>query len=237
MENNQKYLYEVSWEVCNKVGGIYTVIASKIKEAKKAFGDDYCLIGPWLDETDDFIEEKGPELANMYHKLENIGIKAKIGRWKIEDAPRVILIKFNGVIDKDKLLFELWQDYGVDSLKGGWDYIEPVIFSTVAARVIEALSSFSDDKRIIAHFHEWMTGAGLLYLKKNAPQISTVFTTHATILGRSMAGNGVDIYHSFENLVPNEEASRFNVSAKYSMEKTAAQHADSFTTVSDITSY
>src|SRR3989339_390218 len=208
MKNPKTTLFEVSWEVCNKVGGIYTVIKSKLSETKKEFNDNYCLIGPLFDNNPDFQEETGIEVTNIIHKLQSAGITAKVGRWKTEAAPRVILVKYKDTLDQGKLLYLLWEDFGVDSMSGGWDYVEPVLFSTVSARVIEALSSFYSDSPIIAQFHEWISGAGILYLKKKTPHISTVFTTHATVLGRSMCGNGVDIYRDFNRINTDSEAAR-----------------------------
>ncbi|MBT3802607.1 MAG: alpha-glucan family phosphorylase, partial [Bacteroidetes bacterium] len=231
---NHKLLFEVSWEVCNKVGGIYTVITSKLEQATAAFGKNYFLIGPLLDSNPGFVESNSASMLTIKHKLDHLGILAKVGYWDLPEKPAVILVP-PSIVDKDKILFELWEEYGVDSMTGGWDYIEPVSFANHAGRVIEAISDIYDDLETIAHFHEWMTGSGLLYLRKYAPHISTVFTTHATILGRSIAGNGIDLYRVIENINPDSEAARFNILAKYSMEKICAHEADSFTTVSDIT--
>ena len=235
METSNKFLFEVSWEVCNKVGGIYTVIKSKISEVQKEFGDNYVLVGPLLINNPEFVEEKSIELTNIRHKLENAGIIAKIGRWSSPGGPIVVLVNYTGALDKDKLLYELWENYGVESMTGGWDYVEPVLFASMAGKVIEAISELYEGHHIIAQFHEWMSGAGLLYLRKKAPYIATVFTTHATILGRSMAGNGIDIYKDDELMNPMIEAGRFNIMAKYSMERVSAREADCFTTVSEIT--
>ncbi|MFH0921625.1 MAG: alpha-glucan family phosphorylase [Fibrobacterota bacterium] len=235
MKDKKNYLFEVSWEVCNKVGGIYTVIKSKLTEAKKEFGDDYCLIGPLFDNNPDFQEETGIEVTNLLHKLQGAGITAKVGRWKTDSAPRVVLVKYKDTLDQGKLLYSLWEDFGVESMNGGWDYLEPVLFSTVSAHVIEALSGLYSEHRILAQFHEWIAGAGLLYLKKKTPHIATIFTTHATVLGRSMCGNGVDIYSAFSQVNTDSEAARFGVTAKHSLESVTAREADCFTTVSEIT--
>jgi len=234
MSEKNKFLFEVSWEVCNKVGGIYTVIVSKLAEVVKEFGGNYCLIGPLLDKNEGFVEESSDEVLNIKHKLESRGIHCKIGRWNTPERPKVILIKYTDVLDKDKLLYELWEFFAVDSMTGSWDYLEPVMFSTVAGKVIEAMTEVYENHDIIAHFHEWMTGAGLLYLKQKVPEVATVFTTHATILGRSMAGNGIDIYNLID-LTPEKDASKYNVLAKYSMERASAREADCFTTVSHVT--
>ncbi len=235
MKTKKTFLFEVSWEVCNKVGGIYTVIKSKLGEAKREFGDNYCLIGPLLENNPDFEEETGIEVNNLKHKLVGAGITACIGRWKCAERPRVILIKYKETLDQGKLLYQMWEDFGVDSMTGTWDYIEPVFFATIAGKTIETLAHFYSDCNIVAQFHEWIAGAGLLYLRKKAPFVSTVFTTHATVLGRSMAGNGINIYKVFDEINTDSEAARFGVIAKHSLECSTAREADCFTTVSEIT--
>jgi phosphorylase/glycogen(starch) synthase len=229
------FLFEVSWETCNKVGGIYTVIKSKVGEVKKHLGDHYCLIGPLFDNNPEFEETDDEQAKTFREELAHAGMNAKVGRWKTEGRPLVILIAYKDALDQGKLLYQLWEDYSVDSMTGGWDYIEPVVFSTVAAKVIESLSNILPNVGIVAQFHEWLCGAGVLYIKKHVPRVSTVFTTHATVLGRSLSARGVDIYKILSDLQPDAEAAKCNVLAKHSLEKASAREADCFTTVSEIT--
>lgn len=238
-------LFEVSWEVCNKVGGIYTVVSSKAREAVKRFGDNYFLIGPMRDANPGFVEGQPGDADSVqwetFRRAAAIhGLKCRFGRWTIPGSPKVILVDWKGRYNQNQLLYDLWHDYGVDSLTGAWDYVEPVMFSTTCG---EAIASFAGlladagetDLRVAAHFHEWMCGAGLLYLKKHAPKICTIFTTHATVLGRSMAGSGRDIYAQMGQINAAQEASNYGVVAKHSMESAAAREADCFTTVSGLT--
>ncbi|WP_419787026.1 alpha-glucan family phosphorylase [Pseudodesulfovibrio sp.] len=232
------WLFEVSWEVCNKVGGIHTVISSKAAEAIKAFEGRYVTMGPLLDRNPGFKSAEPPkELIPALDRLKGKGIETQFGKWDIPGQPWAMLIGFqNAFPDKDKLLFQLWSDFGVDSMAGGWDYIEPVLFSTASAMVVgEIYEEVGDDAEVFAHFHEWMSGAGVLYLKKHVPSVSTVLTTHATMLGRAMSGSGVDIYDRLEEIEPSQEAKVFGVTAKHSMESVSAREADCFTTVSNIT--
>ena len=235
MPQKQKFLFEISWEICNKIGGIHTVISSKIREIQKTFNDNYCLIGPLFDNNPEFIEDNEIDVMAVNHRLKKSGINARFGRWNTDGRPKVILVPYKDIFNQNKLLYSLWEDFGVDSMNGGWDYVEPVLFSTAAAMVIEAACETFDKYDITAHFHEWMTGAGLLYLKRRQPKISTVFTCHATILGRTMSAAGVDIYKNIESIDSKNEAMRYNVAAKHSLELTAARETDCFTTVSDIT--
>lgn len=234
------YLFEVSWEVCNKVGGIHTVVSTKALTISKKFGDNYILIGP-----DVYRDIQNPEFAedpnllrDWKQQLYEHGIRVRIGRWRIKGNPIVILIDFSSLISsRDTVLADLWTNFKVDSITGGWDYMEPVLFGHAAGMVIANFveHNCSRHDRVMAHFHEWMTSSGGLYLRHNAPMISTVFTTHATALGRSIAGNGLSLYNDLEKFNANDLAKRFGIMAKHSLERTAAKNMDCFATVSDIT--
>ena len=235
------YLFEVSWEVCNKVGGIHTVVSTKVTTLAKDLKNAHILIGP------DVLKENGSntEFIEDVHlmkswkiKASQEGLRVRIGRWNIPGNPIAMLIDFTTFFaEKDNIFKVLWEQYKLDSISGQWDYIEPALFGYASGKVIESYVRFhctSRDK-IIAQFHEWMTGAGLLYLKQNMPQVGCAFTTHATVLGRSIAGNNLPLYDNFTNYIPDNAARDFNVISKQSLEKISAQAADVFTTVSDIT--
>ena len=173
------YLFEVSWEVCNKVGGIHTVISTKVLSMAGEFTEDAHLFKSWR------------------VKAAQEGLRIKVGRWNVAGNPVVILVDFTTFIpQKDQILTSFWEKFQVDSLTGQWDYIEPVLFGFTAGKVIESFVRYHifSRQRIIAQFHEWMTGSGMLYLKNALPQVGCVFTTHATVLGRSIAGNGLPLY-------------------------------------------
>ncbi len=236
-----EFLFETSWEVCNMIGGIYTVLSSKANEMKNILGDNYITIGPdvvkELHETLYFIED-----TNLYADWREVaasqGIKVRIGRWKIESSPIAILVDYTTLYQrKNDILAHLWERYKLDSIQGQWDYIEPVLFGYAAGQVIESFTNFKiqHNKSIVAHFHEWMAGAGVLYLQERCPQIATAFTTHATYLGRAISGNGMPLYGDMKSYDSQNMAAKFNVVSQQSMEQKAAQTADTFTTVSDIT--
>ncbi|MBP3455243.1 MAG: alpha-glucan family phosphorylase [Alistipes sp.] len=234
------FLFEVSWEVCNKVGGIHTVIATKASTVVRRMGDKYITIGP------DFTQDGGnpefdedPTLMSAWREsLYATGIRVRIGRWKIESSPIAILVDFKSFFgQKDEILKKLWDGYHVDSISGQWDYIEPVLFGYAAGEVItsyvEHFCAATD--KVVAHFHEWMTSAGSLHLRNNAPYVATVFSTHATVIGRCIAGNRLPLYNDLHKFNADDLARQFNVLAKHSIEKAAATYADAFLTVSDIT--
>jgi len=239
MPTNKKFLFEVSWEVCNKVGGIHTVLATKAKHAMKAFNGNYLAIGPLLPSNPEFVPEEVSEFSGLVEFLRKKNIRAKLGRWRVEGSPPCLLIDAREAFpETDKLLFHLWEDFGVDSMFGTWEYLEPVLFSTGCGMAIEHLAArFGEGMEVYAHFHEWMSGGALLYVKKNVPEVNTIFTSHATMLGRAMSGSGVDIYSILPEIDPVPEAKRYNISAKYSMEAVCAREADCFTTVSDLTAH
>ena len=235
---SRTHLFEVSWEVCNKVGGIYEVVASKAQQAMNAYNGEYFLIGPDTKKNTEFTETDEPCWDALRYPLKDKDLRCRFGRWEIPGRPRVILVDFNGRHDSNQILRQLWERFGVDSLSGGWDYIEPVLFSYTCGEVIATIHQVlatRNKSHGVAHFHEWMCGAGILALKQLAPSMGTVFTTHATVLGRAMAGNGVDIYARMSEISPSQEAYRYNVTAKCSMETVSAREADVFTTVSGIT--
>ena len=234
------YLFEVSWEVCNKVGGIHTVIASKAPTVKRQLGDKYITVGPDFlqDAANPEFKEDTTLMAAWRESLYKQGIRVRIGRWAINSEPIAILIDFKSFFsEKDEILKRLWESYHVDSLSGQWDYVEPVLFGYAAGVVIASFAenmAASTDK-IVAHFHEWMAAAGSLYLRDNAPYVATVFSTHATVMGRCIAGNRLPLYTDLHKFNADELARQFNVMAKHSLEKSAATYADAFLTVSEIT--
>lgn len=236
------YLFEVSWEVCNMVGGIYTVLSTKAKTLQKLYKDKTIFIGPdiWKERECPFFTEGPASLLKDWKKQaeEKDGLKVRVGRWNIPGKPIVILVDFSMYYSqKDQLYADVWNWYKVDSLHAYGDYDEACMFAYASARVIESFYRYTDGEKlnIIAHFNEWTTGMGLLYLKHTLPNIATLFTTHATSIGRSIAGNNKPLYDYLEGYNGDQMAGELNMEAKHSLEKQAAIYSDCFTTVSDIT--
>ena len=238
---NTEYLFETSWEVCNMVGGIYTVLSSKSKMMRQLLDEHYITIGPDVvkeaHETLYFVEDN-TLFREWREKAMAQGLRFRIGRWKIESSPIAILVDYTPLYQiKNEILGHLWEQYELDSIRGQWDYIEPVLFGYAAGQVIESFYNFYLQRtaNVVAHFHEWMTGSGVLYLKEHCPQIATAFTTHATYLGRAISGNGLALYENLKSYLPSVMAMQFNIVSQQSMEQKAAKNADAFTTVSDMT--
>ena len=244
MQNQQQelkaeYLFEVCWEVCNQIGGINTVLKTKVPQITQYYGDSYCLIGPYFEKNakGTFKEENPPEkFKTAFTQLRKEGIKCHYGKWLVKGEPKTILIDFFGYWGHiDDIKKELWQKYGIDTLNAGHEFDEPTVWAYATGRLLEKISPEFKNKKTIYHFHEWPTGPALLYLKKNKVTSNTVFTTHATILGRTLAHNNEDLYTNIEDFAPEEKAYEYGVAPKHQMEKQTAQECDIFTTVSKIT--
>lgn len=240
--NQIDLLFETSWEVCNKVGGIYAVLSTKARTLGEQFGDKLIFIGPDLwneDNPSPYFKERKTLLKQAQQKLQlPWGINIRVGRWDIPGAPQVVLVNPGETARHlSEIYGEMWRDYGVDSLHSYGDYEESCAFAVASAIAIQALTQHlkANPSRVVAHFDEWTTGMGLLYIKNREPRISTIFTTHATSIGRSICGNGKPLYDYFHQYNGDQMAVELNMQSKHSLEKAAAHHADCFTTVSEVT--
>ncbi|GAB6395432.1 MAG: glycosyl transferase [Bacteroidales bacterium] len=235
------YIFESSWEVCNKVGGIYTVLSTKALTLQRLYPDRIIFIGPDIRKEEKesvFIcdETLFPEWRSHAQSVERL--KVKTGRWDVPGKPPVILVDFTPFFkERDKLFYHIWERFNVDSLAGGGDYDEPCLFACAAGRIIESFYRYYrlHDKRVVAAFNEWMLGMGALYIKANVPGIAVLFTTHATSVGRSIASNNKPLYSQLEAYDGDLMAKELHIAAKHSVEKQAAGVADCFTAVSDLT--
>lgn len=231
------YLFEVSWEICNKSGGIHTAISSKALMLQEKLGSNYILLGPdvWRGETEnpEFTEDTGL-LSAWRESAGREGLSIRTGRWNIEGRPIAIIVDFTPFISqKDEIFKVMWERFRLDSISGHWDYVEPVLFGYAAGRVIESFVRFSGGTGfLLAHFHEWLSGAGVLYLKDRVPSVATMFTTHATVTGRSLAMDDRALYRDFGKFDTDAVAKEMNIVSKLSLERLAAANADVFTTVS-----
>ena len=223
-------LFETSWEVCNKIGGIYTVLSTKARTLQTLYKDKVIFIGPdvWSEDNPSpyFTESKTLLRKWARQALLPQGVDVRVGRWNIPGRPIAILVKFDGMYAvKDEFYGRMWQLYGVDSLHAYGDYDEGCAFAHAAGIVIESLVDFFTKEKtinagkasVIAHFDEWTTGMGLLYVKANLPQVATVFTTHATSIGRSICGNGKPLYDYLQNYNGDQMARELNMESKHSL--------------------
>ncbi|WP_301789764.1 glycogen/starch synthase [Bacteroides caecimuris] len=238
--SNPDYIFESSWEVCNKVGGIYTVLSTRAKTLQDMLHDRIIFIGPdfWQENESPYFKEDKELFCSWKKKAEAEGLNVRIGRWTIPGEPIAILVDFKPFFEKKNTIYTwLWDKYQVDSLHSYGDYDEASMFSYAAALVVESFynDNIAPDKRVIYHGNEWMTGLGLLYINNKLPQIGTVFTTHATSIGRSIAGNMKPLYDYLFAYNGDQMAGELNMQSKHSIEKQTAFNVDCFTTVSEIT--
>ena len=235
------YIFESSWEVCNKVGGIYTVLSSRAKTLQDAIPDRIIFIGPdcWGEKTNPYFIEDETLFSEWRTKAYEEGLNIKIGRWDIPGSPISVLVDFTPFFaDKNQIYTWLWEQYQVDSLHAYGDYDEASMFSYASAKVVESFYKYylsGKNAKVIYHGNEWMCGLGLLYIHKKFPEIATMFTTHATSIGRSIAGNNKPLYDYLFAYNGDQMAFELNMQSKHSIEKQTAKYVDCFTTVSDIT--
>ena len=241
------YIFESSWEVCNKVGGIYTVLSTRAKTLQEAHQDKVIFIGPslWKREDGNYTKEESPYFkedcslfAEWQWKAKENGLNVRVGRWMVPGDPIAILVDFVPFFEKKNEIYGwLWEHYGVDSLHAYGDYDEASMFSYAAALVVESFYNYNLNlkDKVIYHANEWMCGLGALYINNKLPQIGTIFTTHATSIGRSIAGNMKPLYDYLFAYNGDQMAEELNMQSKHSIEKQTALHVDCFTTVSDIT--
>ena len=246
------YIFESSWEVCNKVGGIYTVLSSRAKTLQDRMKDRIIFIGPdfWKEKESPYFKEDKALFAKWQWEAKEgnrenglSGLHVRVGRWTIPGEPIAILVDFEPFFEKKNEIYGwLWEKYQVDSLHAYGDYDEASMFSYAAALVVESFfkwkeesGEWNENTKVIYHANEWMCGLGALYINNKLPQIGTIFTTHATSIGRSIAGNQKPLYDYLFAYNGDQMAGELNMQSKHSIEKQTALHVDCFTTVSDIT--
>lgn len=232
-------VFETSWEVCNKVGGIYTVLSSRAKTLKEKFSDNLVFIGPdvWAGKENPLFTEDKKLHAEWRIVAKREGLNVRIGRWNVPGSPVAALVDFTTFNDdKNDIYARAWKYFNVDSLHAYGDYDEASMFSYAAGKFAEiVVKSFFKDKKVIYQAHEWMSGLGMLFLKQQCPEVKTIFTTHATSIGRSISGNNKLLYEYFHGYDGDQMAAELNMEAKHSIEKQSALRADCFTTVSHFT--
>ncbi|MCO6429961.1 MAG: glycosyltransferase [Deltaproteobacteria bacterium] len=232
-------LFEVAWEVCNQIGGIYTVIKTKAPAMLDIWGDNYFLVGPYNRESAEieFEESRPDELFIAPIKtLRDKGLNCYFGSWLIPGKPKVILLDYKqryGCLDNDK--YFLWKDNGIPTAGADWEVNDTVAFGFLLQEFFEAMRQQLQQHKVIVHFHEWMAGVALPRARTQKMPFATVFTTHATLLGRYIASDNQNFYNELPYINPDAAAQRYNIYSRFSVERAAANSADVFTTISDVT--
>lgn len=240
-QQQQPILFEIAWEVCNQVGGIYTVIRSKVPSMVEEWGDHYCLIGPYIAQTASIEFEPQPNddsvFAQVAARLRDEGFPVHYGRWLVTGRPRIILVDLDAMMNQvDVLKFKLWENHRISTLQAEPLVDKVIAFGELVRKYLHAFAEIQGRKHdLVAHFHEWMASTALLDLRKDNVPIATVFTTHATMLGRYIAGNVNDFYDQLSGYRWDEEAKYYGIEAQAGIERSSAQLCHVLTTVSDVT--
>jgi glycogen(starch) synthase len=269
-------LLEVSWEVCNQLGGIYQVIRSKAPTMVRRWRQRYYLVGPYNPQKAAVeFEERRPTgwLSRVIEKLGTQGLKVHHGRWLIPGRPKVLLLEHHAnSTPLDVLKYKLWEDHHLETPTGNWFVDGAVTFGEAVRRLTAEIAlewvrsahpegtasplspgvtgQVHDDdhesdvapkgpkeRRLLLHAHEWMAGLCIPALRKRHADlpIATIFTTHATQLGRSLAWTSDSFYDHLPFYNDDQEARNLNVRPQHAIERTCAAACHVFTTVSPIT--
>ena len=226
-----EYIFETSWEVCNRVGGIYAVLSTRAASMQKEHKDKVIFFGPDFGEHSNLTFKESKTLLKGWRPQ---GVR--VGRWQVPGKPIAVLLKWDEVwAHKNEIYGHAWEKYGVQSHAAYGDYDESNMFAHAVGQLAESLYNHLGQPTTVMHCNEWQTAFTILYLKEHCPKIGTLFTTHATGIGRSIAGNYKPLYDYFHGYNGDQMAQELNMVSKHSVEKTAAHQADCFTTVSEIT--
>jgi glycogen(starch) synthase len=232
-------LFECAWEVCWQLGGIYTVLRTKAAAMLEKWGDRYCLIGPYNPNTAPLEFEEQPTYGSIRETLQRLrdaGMNCYFGRWLIPGRPRVILLDYRAryrTLDADKYL--MWKDHGIETYASDGEVNEVTCFGFAVAEFFRVFCEIVKDRPVLAHFHEWMAGVAVPRIAHNRLPVGTVFTTHATLLGRYIAGDNPYFYEHLPFLNADFEANKYQILPRYQIEKTATHASTVFTTVSEVT--
>lgn len=238
MDNRKEFLIECAWEVCNQVGGIYTVIRSKILSQQIRWNDNYLLIGPYFGPSNEFeeIDYEDSDAFRTCVGMREKGIDVRYGTWLVSGRPKVVLINPFSIFYKlGEIKYEMWESFDIPSVSHN-DLLDQVIgFGFLTQWFIHDFIHQKNDNQIVAHFHEWMVGLPVPYLRKSNANVKIIFTTHATLLGRYLAMSDPNFYDRIYDISWHDEAVHFDSLTQVKLERAAAHGANIFTTVSDIT--
>lgn len=244
-----RWTFEIAWEVANKVGGIYTVIRSKAYVSTEEMGEQYCLLGPYKEhcartEVEEQEFQVGSPLHTAVSRMREKGFQLHTGTWLVDGNPQLILFDIGSAAWKlDEYRQDLWTTCNIgiphldieanDAVILGYQVCE---FISEFKRAAEEINS-DPPPRIVTHFHEWQAGVGLIALRTRHVDVATVFTTHATLLGRYLCAGNTDFYNNLSTFSVDEEAGKRQIYHRYCMERAASHLCHVFTTVSEITGY
>lgn len=237
-QENYPLLFETSWEVCSQTGGIYTVLRSKAPTTVSRWQEGYHLIGPWRHNSEIEFEPEPPNeiMAEVLEDFARQGIKIHYGRWLITGRPKVLLIDITSVGHKiGEMKYYYWKDCGIGTPENDSEVDQIIAMGYVTADLLMSIHSKIGDRPMMAHFHEWQGGAALPILGFRQAKFPTIFTTHATLVGRSLSAANADLYDHLAAINPDDVAGRHGFYHRFAIERACAHCATTFTTVSGIT--
>jgi glycogen(starch) synthase len=241
LNRDRPLLFEIAWEVCRQIGGIYTVLRSKAPSTVAEWGDRYFLIGPYDADTAATEFEPmtpGPVLKPALDALSGRNVRIHYGRWLVAGNPPVLLIDYKAAVDRlNEFKFRFWEDTQISLPANDNETDEAVAFGLLVTEFFEELCRHSGagPGKVIAHFHEWLGSAALPVVRRRKLPLATLFTTHATLLGRYICATRSDFYERLPWLDPDHESGSRQIYHRYCIERAAAHTAHVFTTVSDVT--
>lgn len=242
--NNMKsiyepYLLESAWEVCNRVGGIYTVIQTKAPFITNRFGDKYCLTGPIVsakpsvefEPTKDFSDPWGKAVQSM----RKAGYKVEYGHWLIDGSPKVVLFPISQVYAKVNAIKKDWVKANKHVMSEDELVSQVMAFGFLNFVFLKHFEKQVKNIPVIAHYHEWMAASSIPLMKQSKLKSKIIFTTHATMLGRYLAMNEPNFYREIATYDWKEESNKYGILTQVSIERLAAKYTDVMTTVSGLT--
>ncbi|XP_072889413.1 glycogen [starch] synthase, muscle-like [Hemitrygon akajei] len=229
-------------ETIPAVGGIYTVIQTKAKLTTDEWQENYVLMGPYFEQNVrtqvELVEPQNPAIKHTINSMNSKGCKVYFGKWLIEGNPSVVLFDIGvSAWNLDRWKAELWECCSIGVPWNDRESNDAIIFGFLVTWFLgEFVSQCKENcPFIITHFHEWQSGVGLIMCRFRKIPVATIFTTHATLLGRYLCAGNADFYNNLSNFDVDREAGERQIYHRYCLERAAVHCTHVFTTVSEIT--
>lgn len=207
------------------------------------YGENYFLVGPYFPDKArlDFRPIREPEecaLSATLASLRSQGYEVHFGYWLLEDSrPFVILI--NPYIDGDKLnevKDKLWCHHQISTIVQD-DLVDQILGFGEGVRLFlsEYISRTDVNRDVIAHYHEWLSASSIPELVREKVRLATIFTAHATVLGRYLAPNETHYLDKLSTFDWQAKSQQYGVESKATIERAAARNTNVLIANSDVT--
>lgn len=237
---NKPLLFEVSTETARKVGGIYAVMRSKAPVTVAEFGNRYTAFGVFDPRTADVeveqLEPKIPYIRDTIESMRDRGVHIVYGRWLIDGAPKVVLFDIGSAYNfLNEWKADMWSIAGIPSPPNDSETNDAIILGYLTAWFTGEVINRQKENAVIVQCHEWLAGVAIPLVRKRQLDAVTIFTTHATLLGRYLSAGNVDFYNNLDHFDVDAEAGKRGIYHRYCIERACAHSSDVFTTVSHVT--